>query len=127
MRLRANLVAIIGCLCFLEPAAACAKGGPDPRGPFCERVAVLQEVLRALPPGSTLDVKLVEQELSEIEVGFADDAAAFRQRIPALVGVATELSRSIDRLRMAAATGGNVTVAEEELSARVQQANSRCV
>jgi len=124
IRKRFVIVASIG---FLALTVACSDGGPDPRTPFCDRVARLQQVLRALPPGSTVDVKLVEQQLADIEVGFAQDAAAFRQRIPALSGEATQLSRSVERLRVAASTGGNVTVAEQDLTTRVQQATSRCV
>jgi hypothetical protein len=122
-----NRFVIVACLGLAALGVGCSEGGPDPRAPFCDRVAMLQEVLAALPPGSTVEVKLVEQTLADIELGFAQDAAAFRQRIPALSGVATQLSRSVERLRMAASTGGNVTVAEQDLATRVQQANSGCV
>jgi hypothetical protein len=88
---------------------------------------MLQGVLSGLEPGSIVDVKLAEQRLADIESGFARDAIAFRPRLATLSGVATRLSRSVERLRMAASTGGNVTVAEEDLFARVQQANSGCV
>jgi hypothetical protein len=106
---------------------ACSSSGPDPRAPFCDRVAVLQEVLRALRPGSIEDVRLAEHTLADLESGFGQDATAFRERLPSLAGTATRLSRSIERLRVAASTGGNVTVAEGDLTARVQQASSGCV
>jgi hypothetical protein len=122
-----NRFVIVACLGLAVLSVGCSEGGPDPRAPFCDRVARLQEVLAALPPGSTMEVKLVEQTLADIEVGLAQDAEAFRQRIPALSGVATQLSRSVERLRMAASTGGNVTVAAQDLTTRVQRAISGCV
>src|SRR5439155_21264262 len=76
IRKRFVIVASIGLLAL---TVACSDGGSDPRTPFCDRVARLQQVLRALPPGSTVDVKLVEQQLADIEIGFAQDASAFRQ------------------------------------------------
>jgi hypothetical protein len=122
-----NVFAIVVWAAIVTLVPACSNAGPDLRGPFCDRVAMLHTALNSLRPGSITDVQLADGALAEMESGFGRDSTALRPRIPTLAGASTQLSRSIERLRMAASTGGNVTVAEEDLLTRVQQVNSRCV